>query len=134
MATIASTDDVRKRLGRPFKTTPVDEEETATVYLVDVESKIRGRIKDLNALVTAGTIQRDTVVRIEADVVVRKLQNPEGWRSETKQVDDWSRTRTRDRGSDGRLALTDEEWDELFAEMSTAPVPGMFFVDLGPSS
>jgi hypothetical protein len=130
----ANTDDVRKRLGRPFTPSPANEEETAAVHLEDVEGKIRGRIREIDAFIQAGTIQLDTVVRIEANVVVRKLQNPEGWRSETKQVDDWSRTRTRDRGGDGRLVLTDDEWDELYAEMSTAPLPGMFFVDLGPTA
>lgn len=108
----ANVSDVSKRLGRPI--TSADEIAQVNAWLTDVELMIKARIPTLDDLVTAGDIDEDAVVSVEARSVVRKLLNPEGLRQVTKSVDDGSVTKMRDAVlSDGELRITDDEWDML---------------------
>ena len=59
-----------------------------TAWLEDVESIILRRIPDLDARVTAGNPPAATVVRVEANAVIRKIRNPDGKVSET--IDDYT--------------------------------------------
>lgn len=74
----------------------------------------------------------DTVVSVEAEVVVRYLSNPEGLSSETDG--NYSYTRSRAFG-DGSLSLTNEEWSLLAAsQLHTIspfldPIPSGGFLD-----
>jgi len=109
MTTFANVSDVSTRLGRPI----TSEAEVAQVnaWLSDAEALIRGRILDLDERVAAAPAYEDAVVSVEANAVVRKIQNPEGLRQTTRSVDDGSITKTRDSVlSDGQLRITDEEW------------------------
>lgn len=106
--TFASIDDVSTRLGRPI-TDPLEVAQV-TAWLEDVESIILRRIPDLDARVTAGNPPAATVVRVEANAVIRKIRNPDGKVSET--IDDY----TYRLGGDARrsdLFLTDDEWSEI---------------------
>ncbi|GAA1404076.1 Gp19/Gp15/Gp42 family protein [Oerskovia paurometabola] len=130
MATYAGVEDVRKRLGRPIVTDA--EREQVTTWLEDIESHIRGKLKDLDDLVDSGRLARDSIVRAEATAVVRKVENPRGVRSETKQFDDYQKTETRDRVvSDGQLRLTAEEWDDLLGEITPIVLAEGYTIDLG---
>lgn len=129
--TITTTSDVAARLGRPIS----DAAEIAQVsaWIGDVEDTIiRPRIGDLAALILAGRLSEATLVRVVSDAVIRKVQNPEGLRTITRRVDDWNRTETRDRVlSDGQLRLTEEEWGDLYRELTADPLPNIFTLPLG---
>lgn len=129
--TITTTSDVAARLGRPIS----DAAEIAQVsaWIGDVEDTIiRPRIGDLAALILAGRLTEATLVRVVSDAVIRKVQNPEGLRTITRRVDDWNRTETRDRVlSDGQLRLTEEEWGDLYRELTADPLPNIFTLPLG---
>lgn len=129
--TITTTSDVAARLGRPIS----DAAEIAQVsaWIGDVEDTIiRPRIGDLAALILADRLTEATLVRVVSDAVIRKVQNPEGLRTITRRVDDWNRTETRDRVlSDGQLRLTEEEWGDLYRELTADPLPNIFTLPLG---
>lgn len=100
----ATAEDIESRLGREL-----DESETIIVEqrLEDCELIILGRIPDLHAKVTAGTINGDVIAMVEADAVIRILRNPEGVVGETDgnysyQLN-WATVT-------GTLSLTPEEW------------------------
>jgi hypothetical protein len=99
--------DVENRFDRDL----TDREKTqVTEWLDDVEDTILGRIPNLAALIAAGTLTQRTVVKVEANVVLRKLNNPQG--KLTERIDDYSWTRDSSTAT-GALFLTDEDWAEL---------------------
>ena len=111
----ANVQDVADRLGRPI--TDAAEIKQVNAWISDVELIIKARIRDLDELVAGGEIDAGILTSVIAGAVVRKVQNPEGYRSTTRSLDDWSETRTRDREvSDGALRLTDDEWALLIPE------------------
>lgn len=63
----------------------LDENETSivTTRLGDAEILIKSRIPDLDAQVLAGTIDEQTVVMVEADMVLRLIRNPDGYMQES---------------------------------------------------
>ena len=103
--TYATVVDVSTRLGRSI----TDSNEIAQVqaWLEDVEAEILARIPDLPALITAGAPTVATVVRVEANAVIRKIRNPEGYTSET--IDDYT-YRYNEQVRRGDIFITDEEW------------------------
>ena len=103
--TYATVADVSTRLGRTITTS----EETAQVHawLEDAEAMIRTGIPDLDARVTAGSPLVGTVVMVEANAVIRKIRNPEGYTSET--IDDYT-YRYNEQVRRGDIFITDEEW------------------------
>lgn len=129
--TITTTADVAARLGRPIS----DATEIAQVsaWIGDVEDTIiRPRIGDLATLIAAERLSEATLVRVVSDAVIRKVLNPEGLRTVTRSVDDWQRTETRDRVlSDGQLRLTEQEWADLYLELTPDPLPTLYTLPLG---
>lgn len=118
MTTYAIIEDVRTRLGRPIASTA--ETDQITVLLADVLDQLRNgfaaRGFNLDAQVAANDPTLDTVKRIQAWAVVRKVIgfNPTGLTSVTKSIDDGSITERRE-GKDTTLLgpFTDEDWAEL---------------------
>lgn len=98
--------------GRLGRTLTQDEASWAEFLLDDIETAIKVRIPDLDAQIVAGTIDLDTVIRVEAWAVVRYMKNPDGKYQES--LDDYSFTRDRAISS-GILGLTDEDWNDLLS-------------------
>jgi hypothetical protein len=109
--TYAVLTDVSTRLGRTIS----DAAEVAQVnlWIADAERIILRRIPTLAALITAGSVTTADVVRVEAQVVQRKIKNPDGYKDE--RVDDYSHGLNPE-AAKGELFLTDEEWADLMPE------------------
>jgi hypothetical protein len=107
----ATVPDVEVRFGR---TLSASESAQAEAWIEDLESEIFERIPTLDALMAAGRPTVSTLRRVVCAAVIRKLQNPEGLRTTTVAIDDYSTTKTVDSAnSAGALSLTDEEWNLL---------------------
>lgn len=122
MGSITQVADVATALGRPIVS---PEEEQVQKWIDRVERRIRNRVQDLeDRLESPG--YRDTLTGVVEDVVIRRVNNPEGLRSE--RIDDYYY----DRGSESAdLWPTEAEWAELLpasgqAAFSTRPgfIPG----------
>jgi Phage protein Gp19/Gp15/Gp42 len=96
--------DVQAIYGKSLTT-----EETALVErrLEQVERKILRGIPDLEDQITAGTIDQDDVVDIEAEAVLRVIRNPEGLFSEQDGSYGYQLSRE---AADNSLRITTEEW------------------------
>lgn len=101
----ANVTDVQVRLGRPI--TSSAEIAQVTAWLTDVEALIKVRIPDLDQRVVTGQIDETIVALVEAQVVVRKVKNPDGKQNE--RIDDYSYGLNAD-SARGDLFLTAEEW------------------------
>ena len=110
----ATVTDVQVRLGRPI--TSAAEIAQVTAWLTDVEALIKVRIPDLDQRVLAGQVDESIVSLVEAQVVVRKVKNPDGKQNE--RIDDYSYGLTTD-AARGDLFLTDEEWALLLPVSAT---------------
>lgn len=99
--------DVQTIYGKSLTT-----EETTLVErrLEQVERKILRRIPDLDDQITAGTIDQDDVVDIEAEAVLRVIRNPEGLFSEQDGSYGYQLSRE---AADNSLRITAEEWERL---------------------
>ena len=107
----ATVNDVEVRYGR---TLTAAETAQVTAWIEDLEAEILERIPLLEALILAGRPTTGTLKRVIAGAVIRKLQNPEGLRTTTVAIDDYSTTKTVDSAnSTGWLGLTDDEWSLL---------------------
>ncbi|AUV61977.1 head-tail adaptor Ad1 [Mycobacterium phage SWU2] len=104
---IATPQDVENRWVRELS----DEETTlVTTRLEDAERLIRRRIKDLDAQITAETIDVEDVKQVEADAVLRLLRNPEGF---TQETDGNYTYMLSQRLASGVLEILPEEWEAL---------------------
>jgi hypothetical protein len=115
----AQTDDVEVRLGRG----ELSPEETALVAtrLGDVERMILKRIPDLAAKITAGDIDVEDVIYVEAEVVLRVVRNPDGYTQET----DGNYTYIMSgEAASAKLKILPEEWSML----GLAPTGARVFV------
>lgn len=110
----ANVTDVQVRLGRPI--TSSAEIAQVTAWLTDVEALIKVRIPDLDQRVVTGQIDESIVSLVEAQVVVRKVKNPDGKQNE--RIDDYSYGLNTD-AARGDLFLTDEEWALLLPVSAT---------------
>lgn len=110
----ANVTDVQIRLGRPI--TSAAEIAQVTAWLTDVEALIKVRIPDLDQRVALGQIDEAIVALVEAQVVVRKVKNPDGKQNE--RIDDYSYGLNTD-AARGDLFLTDEEWALLLPVSAT---------------
>lgn len=113
MTTFAVAADVAVSLGRPIS----DSAEIVQVgaWLERVESRIRRRIPSLNTLaLDAGYLS--ILQGIEVDVVIRRVNNPTGKKSE--RLDDYSYGLT-DAAAASDLWPTDAEWFELLPVRTT---------------
>lgn len=109
--TYAAVVDVEVRYGRTLSSS-----ETAQVeaWIDDLEAEILERIPLLDQYILTGRPTLATLKRVICAAVIRKLQNPEGLRTTTVAIDDYSTTKTVDSAnSAGFLGLTDEEWNLL---------------------
>lgn len=107
----ATVSDVEVRYGR---TLTAAEAAQVSAWIEDLEAEILERIPLLESLILAGRPTVGTLKRVECAAVIRKLQNPEGLRTTTVAIDDYSTTKTVDSAnSPGWLGLTDAEWNLL---------------------
>lgn len=107
----ATVSDVEVRYGRTLTTA---EAAQVGAWIDDLEAEILERIPTLEALVALGRPTLGTLRRVISAAIIRKLQNPEGLRTTTVAIDDYSTTKTVDSAnSAGFLGLTDEEWSLL---------------------
>lgn len=109
--TFATVQDVADTIGRPI-TEPLEVKQVER-WLSRVESRIRRRIPNLNALAQDADYL-ETLKGVEVDVVARRVLNPEGKKNE--RIDDYSYGLT-DTAASSDLWPTAAEWDEL------APAP-----------
>lgn len=101
---VTSVDDVATALGRPIVS---PQTEQVQKWIDRVERRIRNRAKDLDDRL-ANDAFKDTFTGVVEDVVIRKIQNPEGLQSE--RIDDYYY----DRGNKtSDLWPTEAEWAEL---------------------
>lgn len=104
----ANLSDVTTRLGAPVS----DAAEVAQVnaWIADVEATIVKRIPDAATRAADDPVYLALLVKVVAQVVVRKIHNPEGKQNE--RIDDYSYGRERD-AAKADLTPTDAEWEEL---------------------
>lgn len=121
---LAQIADVGDTLGRPI--TDTAEVMQVAVWLRRVEARIRTRVPDLVALAAADPDYRQTVVDIEADIVARRVKNPDGKQNE--RIDDYSYGLAPE-ATAVDLWPTDDEWALLVPALG--PVGGMYVIDLG---
>lgn len=102
----ATTADVAARW-RPLSP---DEVATAQARLDDAWELVLHRVPSVEERLADGSLRSGLVIQVLCEMVLRVLRNPEGLRSETTSVDDYSHTRTRDTGlASGALSISDEE-------------------------
>lgn len=107
----ATVSDVEVRYGRTLTTA---EAAQVGAWIDDLESEILERIPLLESLVVAGRPTVSTLRRVISAAIIRKLQNPQGLRTRTVAIDDYSTTETVDAAnSAGYLGLTEDEWSLL---------------------
>ena len=107
----AAVTDVEVRYGRTLTAT---ESAQVTAWIDDLEAEIGEQIPNLLDLIQLGRPTDGTLRRVICAAVIRKLQNPEGLRTTTVAIDDYSTTKTVDSAnSAGALGLTDDEWSLL---------------------
>jgi hypothetical protein len=107
----ATVNDIEVRFGRTLSATEVAQ---VTAWIEDLEAEILEGVPLLEALILAGRPTTGTLKRVISGAVIRKLQNPEGLRTTTVAIDDYSTTKTVDSAnSTGWLGLTDDEWSLL---------------------
>lgn len=113
--TYATVADVSTRLGRPI----TDPGEVAQVqaWLEDAEALILSRVPTLPDLLADGALTVATLVMVEANAVIRKIRNPEGYTSET--IDDYT-YRYNEQVRRGDIFFTDDEWALLIPGRSGA--------------
>jgi hypothetical protein len=120
--TYAIVSDVSTRLGRPISDTA--EVAQVNAWLADVEAQIAARFIRaglvLATQVTADDPSLATVVRIEADAVIRRIYQPlPGRTSQTRSVDDASITDRWDRPSTVDGWLTAADWSDLLPSVTS---------------
>lgn len=101
----ATLTDVQARLGRPI--TDAAEVAQVNAWIADTEVLIRARVPDIDERIAAGTPPAATVTMVVSNVVIRKLQNPDGKVQEG--LDDYN-YRLNENARRGELFLTDDEW------------------------
>lgn len=99
----ATIPDVEARFERALT---ADERRILPARLTDALDLLVGRVPRLHDRVADGTLSTTSVKRVQVDMVLRLLRNPDGWRQES--IDDWSGTRDRDLSA-GQLHVTDGE-------------------------
>jgi len=104
---LATFEDVQDRYYREL--TPEDRRLVET-RLKDAEEKIRLTIQDLDYQIEQNPALADTVIRVTSDAVIRLIQNPEGYTSESDGNYSYELQRDLARG---KLSITDEEWADL---------------------
>lgn len=104
----ANLQDVQTRLGRLISDAP--EIDQVNAWISDVEATIQSRIEDLPLRVALDPVYAALVNKIIAQIVCRKIKNPDGKQNE--RIDDYSYGL----GSEAAradLKPTEDEWEEL---------------------
>lgn len=104
---LATVEDVAARLGRE---TSSEENELAATLLGDAELMLRARIPDLLERAAKDSGFADLVVMVEANMVVRVLRNPDGYRQESEGGYSYT---VDTRAAAGFLTVLDDEWKLL---------------------
>lgn len=126
--TYADVNDIEVELGRTASSGP--EQAQWTAWLERVERNIIRRFARAGLVladqVSLGDPTADDVKDVEVAALIRKITNPNGLTSVTRNLDDGSLTTRREGVDDTGLSLTDAEWDLLLpfgdaAAFSTRP-------------
>lgn len=109
MAAFATTDDIEAKwraLTDPEKTSAAEDLDFASAIIRTQVPDIDSRIASQTAPSVLGAVAKGITVAM----VLRRLQNPEGWRSQQEAIEDYSVTNTRDSSlSGGAVMLLDGE-------------------------
>ncbi|HVV11581.1 Gp19/Gp15/Gp42 family protein [Amycolatopsis sp.] len=124
----ATAQDVANRFIRPLDT---DEQRVVTTRLDDAERMLRRRVPDLADQIAAGTIDQGDVVMIEADMVLRLIRNPDGYKTETDG--NYSYTISAEVAS-GRLQVLADEWALLGVSGGAFVIAPQFELPWAPST
>lgn len=89
---------------------------TAEAVLDDAWALLKSKIPGLDEAASGDVDLSANVVRVESQMVLRVLKNPDGIKTTTVSIDDASRTITRDGNTSTGLYVTDEELGSLSAE------------------
>lgn len=100
----ATVEDVAVRLG--YEPDP-SEAQIIDVRLEDAERLIKAKLPDLDGMILDNEVDRDTVVMIEAEAVLRLIRNPDGFSAET---DGNYNYQINSRVASGKLEILEEEW------------------------
>lgn len=112
----ASASDVAVRWAR---TPSTEESALIELRLAEVERKIKRRIPNLDAQITATTIDVEDVIQVESDTVLRLVRNPDGYLSET----DGNYTyMLQSNSTPGALEISAQDWATLGIFVSTLSV------------
>lgn len=103
---VATYEDVAVALGRPI--TDPTEQAQVTYWLNAVELQIRARLGDVAEL------DQDVLKYVEVEAVATKMQNPNGYQSET--IDDY----TYRFGTETRRATILDEWWRLLSPLEVS--------------
>jgi len=116
--TYALLTDVSVRLGRTIS--DADGIAQINAWIADAERIILRRIPDIATRIADGRITSDDVVAIEAQAVLRKVKNPDGYTYES--IDDY-RHGLNDAMSKGEIFITDDDWEILLYDPALAASP-----------
>lgn len=99
-----------------------DDEATVVANQLDFASAIiRQQVPTVDDRIQDGSLDAALVMFIATSMVVRSARNPDGWRTEQRQIDDYSATLTRDGTvSGGGIYLADDELALLAQKTSGA--------------
>ncbi len=115
----ADASDVAVRWGKALAGLDTETVALIEARLGDAERMIKRRITDLDAQVTATTIDVEDLKQVEAEMVLRLVRNPDGYLSES----DGSYTYMLQQNlSTGKLTIEPEEWETLGLIRSTMSV------------
>lgn len=103
----ATVQDVEVRFHRPLT---ASERALVEARLEDAEDKIRAKLRDLPARLTADPDLIRVVVRVCVDAVIRLVRNPEGYVQETDG--NYTYMLSQEYAS-SRLLITPDEWADL---------------------
>jgi hypothetical protein len=106
VANPVTTEDLEVRW-RPLSS---EEQALAQAALDDAWAVLNAYAGDLSAQITAGSLSDDIVRMVECQMVLRALRNPDGAKSGTVTIDDFTRSWTLDSAnSSGTLYVSDDE-------------------------
>lgn len=111
----ATVQDVSRRLGREI--TSASELAQVTAWIEDIKAMILVRLPTIEDRVETGDLSQAVLSSVVSNAVIRKIKNPDGKQNE--RIDDYSYGLTAD-AARGELFLTDDEWDLLSVQRTSA--------------
>jgi hypothetical protein len=107
MSAYASAQDVEVRLGRGLESSETLMVETR---LADAERMLKRRIPDLPSMAANDEDFRAEVIRVEAEMILRLVKNPDGYSQESDGNYSYAIYQA---VASGKLEVTDDEWESL---------------------